>query len=98
MRFSFALSFLTASAVQAMDPSSMKLQKEFMAAMHAKADIKAAAKVGKIQKLQERLIQASRKLESYGKYDAFLADQDGNIYYQGNDGLYYTANGQQVSP
>ena len=100
MKFTIALSFLAASAVQAMDHSNFKLQKEFMAAMHSKSTIKAAAKVGKMQQLNERLLKASRQLQNNqgGSYNTFLADQDGNIYYQGNDGLYYTSNGAQVQP
>jgi len=106
MKLSLALAFLTATAVQAFDKhAQFNVDKDFMAAMQSKSSIKAASKAGKLLQLQDRLLKASRKLQNNnnqqqgnGKYDAFLADQDGNIYYQGNNGLYYDTNGQQVQP
>lgn len=106
MKFSLALSFLVAGGAAAAS-SNFALNKEFMAAMHGKPQIQKASKAGKMKQLQERLLKASRKLDQaqqnsaayYGQNgQAFLADQDGNLYFQGNDGLYYDVDGQQVQP
>lgn len=132
---------------------TVRLKKEFMAAMNQRPELKAGRRAGKSQKLrklQEDLKkEVSRKLQNYQQvqqaysqgqssssqsqssgqkqytnnwygnsgqygqqqsssstessstgqgYKNFLADQDGNIYFQGSDGYYYNAYGGQVQP